>query len=180
MRNYIIHISAILLLAFVIGSGQALGQDVTLGIKAPPAGSLSTEQLRAVAADIRRLEANPLASDADEATKALMVWSIESPDFTLSMCMGILGGLIGSESKYHSTLLVQFMLSSAAYIIENPEEADNNVKVNVGGLEGVSKTYSILKEQEGDSAKDEFGEMLLKLQEEGKLEEHVTEGLKEC
>ena len=179
MRNYFFA-CAILLVSFLLGTGKVFAQETMLNIEAPPAGSLSAEQLSAVATDIRRMEANPLASDAKEATQVIMKWIIDSPDISISLCADVLDGLIGSESTYHGTLLTQFMFSSAAYIIENPDQAEDKVKINLGGLEGVINTYNVLKAEEGDAANDEFGEMLLNLKEEGKLEEHVVKALEGC
>lgn len=179
MRNCILAFST-LLLAVLLGASPAFAQETTLGIKAPPTGSLSAEQLAAVAADIRRLENDPLASDAKQASENLFKWAIESPDVSLSICTGVIGGLSKSESTHHATLLVYFILSSAAYVIENPDHAEDKTKVNIGGLEGVINAYNVIKAQEGDAANDSFIEKLINMKKEEKLEAYVVKGLEKC
>ncbi len=179
MRNTIAPLF-ICVLVFSLGAGQVMAQETTLNIEQPPSGSLSDEQLRDIAADIRRLEANPLAPHAKEAGSNLMKWGIDSPDISVTMCANVTGGLVTSKSEHKGRLLLQFILSSAAYIIENPAHTDNDVRVNLGGFDGVINAYNTIKGKLGDSATDEFVESLIEMNEEGTLEEFVAEGLEEC
>ena len=179
MCNYIIA-PALLLFALWLGTTQASAQETTLDIKAPPTGSLSTEQLGLIAADIRRLEAHPYASDAKDANQKLFIWIVDSPDITISMCPGVISDLVESESASRPTLVAQFTLSTAAWIIENQDDADDIAKVNLGGLEGMLNTYKVMKEVEGNKAKNTFAEKMLKLQKKGELEEFVEEGVEGC
>lgn len=179
MRNHIVAPFFLLLFGLLV-TDRASAQETALDVATPPKGTLTAEQLRVVAADIRRLEEHPLAPDAKEATSILMQWAIESPDVSLSICTGVTEGLVKSKSTYHAQLLVHFILASAAYVIENPDHPDDTVMVNVGGLEGAIRAYRAMKELEGDSAKDKFMEKMLKVADEGKLKEHVVKGLEEC
>jgi hypothetical protein len=152
----------------------------TLGIEAPPHGTLSRAQLEAVAKNIRALEANPLASDAADARRVLLTWITDSPDVTVSMCAGVLQPLSESNSRYHQELLLQFVLSSSAWVIEHPDQAGDMVRVTAGGLEGTLAAYAALKARQGDQATDAVMEQLASIRERGGLEEHARAATRGC
>jgi len=162
------------------GSAQAQQPEVALGIKPHPRGHLSREQLQAVAKDIHALEANPLASDVMEARRALLIWLIESPDVTVKVCPGLEQPFTESNSRYHSEMMGQLIFSSAAYVIEHPDQARDLARVGAGGLEGVLTTYAVLKAQQGDAATDEFVERLASIRERGGLEEFARQATTGC
>ncbi|MFL5385650.1 MAG: hypothetical protein ACJ8GN_24295 [Longimicrobiaceae bacterium] len=151
-----------------------------LGIEAPPRGTLSRVQLEAVAKNIRALEANPLASDAAEARRVLLMWITDSPDVTITMCGGALKSLSESTSRYHGELLLQFVLSSGAYVIEHPDRAGDVARVTAGGLEGALAAYTALKARQGEQAADPFMEQLSGIRERGGLEEHARTATRDC
>ena len=161
-------------------SAHAQQPTTSLGIEAPPRGALSRVQLEAVAKNIRALEANPLASDAAEARRLLLMWITDSPDVTVEMCGGALEPLSESTSRYHQELLLQFVLSSSAYAIEHPDRAGDVARVTAGGLEGALATYTALKAQQGEQATDAFMEQLSRIRERGGLEEHARGATREC
>lgn len=148
-----------------------------LAIDRPPSGPLSGDQLRAIATDIRQLEARPLAPGAREGRRNLLVWITESPDVSVSICQEV-AGFTGPQSPYRAELLGQFIYSSAAYAIEN--EGADAVAVNVGGLQGTLVTYRALLEREGRRARDSFMESVAELSEAGQLESYVRSGLADC
>ncbi|MFL5542013.1 MAG: hypothetical protein ACJ8J0_23705 [Longimicrobiaceae bacterium] len=152
----------------------------TLGIVAPPRGSLSRAQLEAIAKNIHALEANPLASDAADARRVLLTWITDSPDVTVQMCAGALQPLSESTSRYHGELLLQFVLSSSAYAIEHPDQAGDVARVTAGGLEGALATYTALKAQQGEQAADAFMDQLSGIRERGGLEEHARAATRDC
>jgi len=155
------------------------GADTTLGLPEFPRGSLSAEQLAEVAAAIRRLEANPLASDAWEANTSLLAWLIHSPDVTVNVCARMIPA--PRENALSSPAAgMQAMLSSAAFIIEHPDRAPDAAAVNLAGLQGALHSYTIIKARHGDRARAASLERLLRLQERGELERHVREQTARC
>ena len=73
----------------------------------------------------------------------------------------------------------QLLISSAAFLIEHPEQADNYRAQSIGGMEGVLKAYAaILKAEPQATAKSL--DALLQKQREGKLAEAVSEVVKGC
>ncbi|CAN5533122.1 hypothetical protein BH23BAC4_BH23BAC4_03430 [soil metagenome] len=150
----------------------------SLDVRQPPSGSLSSAQLDAVAIDIRRLEARPLAAGSDQARRHLMTWIMGSPDVSVTLCQGVNGPLLESESHYRRELFAQFILSSAAHKIENPDA--DELAVNAGGLEGALAAYRAIMGQQGSRVRDSFMESVAERSESGSLAEFVRSGLSEC
>lgn len=177
--------STLFLLPFFLAACSSSQESTTptdagpaLNIQQPPSGSLSEEQLNSIGADIRQLETHPLAAGAKEGGRNLFMWIQGSPDVSVSLCGGVIGPLLDSDSRYQSELLTQFILSSAAYKIENPDAGD--VAVNVGGLKGTIATYRVLMGQMGSRARDAFMESIADRSEADSLEDYVRSGLAEC
>ncbi len=72
------------------------------------------------------------------------MWLIEVPDIRIELCGGYLGPVFGSKKNYDSEIFAQTMFSSAAFIIEHPEQANHRVAVNLAGLEGALKAYGAI------------------------------------
>ncbi len=92
------------------------------------------------------LETNPL----DERAKAARAWLIEFltevPDINVKVCPSLLDPLLDSKKNYSTELVVQPLFSSAAFIIENPDKANDDEAVYLAGVEGALKAYeAILK-----------------------------------
>lgn len=178
--------SCLVLSALLAFAGGAHAQQsapppaATLDIHAPPRRELGHEQLLAVARDIRALEANPLASDAEGARRDLAAWVMDSPDVTVTVCERVVGPLMHSRSRYHDLLAMQFMLSSAAYAVEHPDQASDLARMTAGGLEGILATYAALKAQQGDQAADPVMEQFAALAASGGLEARAAELAAQC
>ncbi|MDR8390269.1 hypothetical protein NC796_03895 [Aliifodinibius sp. S!AR15-10] len=159
---------------------NAQSSTSSLDISKPPTGELSEGQLTVIANDIRRLESHPLAHDAKQARAHLFKWISGSPDIHVQICSGIIGPLLESESKYQGELLMQFLLSGAAYAIENPKQRDNKTAIAENGIIGALNTYNIFKEIEGEPVRDDFMERMTDLRKQDKLRQYVEEGVKSC
>lgn len=175
----------LLIVAGCSGSQEATSSGPTeehvgepLTIEAPPSGSLSDAQLNTIANDVRALEERPLADGAVEARASLFEWIQSSPDVSVTLCGGVVRPLMESESTYQAELLLQFILSSAAHIIEHPD--DGQVSVNVGGLEGALTMYRVLKEQRGSDAADSYMEAVAGQSEDGTLDLFVESRIDNC
>jgi len=111
-----------------------------LGIAQPPSGALSDAQLDRVAADIRRLEAAPLAPDADAARAALLRWLTGSPDVSVTVCSSSARYLGGGDGSLQSALGLQSLLSEAAFRIETEGDVGRD-EGRVAGAEGMLRAY---------------------------------------
>lgn len=168
------------LLALVLSFAACSGAEETLAppdagpalsIQQPPSGSLSDAQLAGIAADIRRLEARPLAAGAAEGRAALFQWISGSPDVSVALNGDIVGPLLRSNSRFQADLLNQFVLSSAAHRIETP--GADAVGTNVAGLEGALAAYTVILSQQGRRARDAFMESVRERSEAGTLRAYV-------
>lgn len=111
-----------------------------LGIAAPASGALTDAQLDRIAADIRRLEAAPLAPDASDARRVLLVWLINSPDVSITVCPSLSGMGQDERSPLSTALGMQSVFSEAAYRIETDGEVDL-LDGRVQGVEGLLRAY---------------------------------------
>ena len=128
---------------------------------------------------VHLLEADPLASKARDARTWLVTWLAEVPDITVAMCTGLLGPDFDSHGKFASELAVQQALSSAAFKIEHPDEAADDIAVNTAAVSGVLLAYeSVLKQH--PKAKQKSLDALIAARESGSLRARVVELSKSC
>lgn len=140
----------------------------------------STPEERARAVRIARdLEERPLSSDTKEDMRWLTMFLIEVPDISVQWCTSLLVPILDDESKYASAVTSQVLFSTAAFVIENPERADDKLAVNVAAVEGALRTYeSILRKK--PKAHIAFLDGLLVKRDEGHLAAYVEEAMKDC
>lgn len=106
----------------------------------------STPEERSKAVKLARLlENDPLGPQAKEARQWIAVWLVVVPDITVSLCGDLLGPVPRSAKKYESEIVVQAACSEAAFIIENPDKAKDEVAVYQAGLEGSLKVYDAIR-----------------------------------
>lgn len=139
----------------------------------------STPEERAQAVRITRaLEADPLNKDAKKAKEWLLYWLIQAPDISVTICTDYLSPLYAKdknrEKNYAAEIATQMMFSSAAFIIEHPEQAKDDIAVNKAGLEGSLKAYEAIVKAK-PSVKWPFLDELIERREKGTLEEYVRE-----
>ena len=122
----------------------------------------------------RLLESEPFHKDAKKIREWFTLWLIEVPDISIELCSAYLGPVFGSKKNYGSEIFGQTMFSSAAFIIEHPDQANDRVAVNLVGLEGALKVYeSILKLK--PKARWEYLDQLIAKRENGELKAYVQE-----
>jgi hypothetical protein len=99
----------------------------------------------------------------------------DAHDIHVSLCPALLSEFNGMNYAYAHTITRQYMLASAAFIIENPGKAGDTKAMNLAAVESVLKTYSAILQQKPE-AKAKPLDNLLKKQSEGKL----PDALKQC
>ncbi|MFN7941081.1 MAG: hypothetical protein U0X73_05755 [Thermoanaerobaculia bacterium] len=140
--------------------------------------STSEERAKAVQL-VHLLEAQPLHKDAKSARTWLLAWLAEVPDITVSMCPALLGLHVEKREKYAAELALQQALSSAAFIIEKPDQASNPAAVDLAGVEGVLRAYEALLAAK-PTARIPSLDALLKARADGTLAGVVAENAKGC
>jgi hypothetical protein len=141
----------------------------------------STPEERAKAVQLaHQLETDPLGKNAKEARSWMLRWLINVPDITVTACTDYFAPLPDKDKNYSSELVIQMSLSSAAFIIEHPDQAKDDVAVNKAGLEGTLKAYeAILKAK--PKAKWPLLDQLIERRNRGTLEDYVREiGTTKC
>jgi hypothetical protein len=145
-----------------------------------PAEKHSTpEDRQRLVAIAHKLETTPLDPALASERHWAVSWSIAAPDIHVKICPVLLDDLRRPKYKYRSEMSEQLLISSAAFLIEHADQAENYRAQNVGGMEGVLKAYSaILKTDPQATAKSL--DVLLEKQREGKLADAVGEIVKSC
>jgi hypothetical protein len=143
------------------------------------AGQPSTPEDRAKAVAIARcLETDPLGPQAQEQRQWVIRWLIEVPDIHVKAC-NLVGPVMGSKKNYGSEIFAQTLASSAAFIIENPNKADDEIAVYTASLEGALRAYeSILKAK--PKAKWPFLDDLIEKRAKGELLVYIREAATHC
>jgi hypothetical protein len=135
----------------------------------------STPQERETAVKIARLlETDPFHKDAKKMREGLFTWLIEVPDIHLELCSAYLGSEKSTDKNYGSEIFGQTMFSSAAFIIEHPDQANDRVAVNLAGVEGALKVYENVLTTK-PKAKSAFLDGLVEKRNKGELRAYVEE-----
>jgi hypothetical protein len=159
-------------------SGQAT-QTATAPPEKPVEKHSTLEDRQRLVTVAHKLEASPLDSTLAPEREWAVSWTVAAPDIHVRTCPALLADLRRPRYKYRSEMGAQLLISSAAFLIEHPDQPDSIAVQSVGGMEGVLKAYSaILKTDPQATAKplDEF----LQKQSNGKLAETVREMVKDC
>ena len=140
----------------------------------------STPEERKRAVEITTLlENDPLNKDAKSLSRELLLWLIEVPDVSVTICTNVFGDYSKVKGDYAPTITTQMTFSEAKFVIEHPDQANDDYQVYMAGVEGVLKTYQNIK-QAKPKVKIEPLEQLLVKQEAGQLAEFVREAMKGC
>jgi hypothetical protein len=126
-----------------------------------------------------KLEAAPLDPALALEREWAVGFAVAAPDIHVRICPALIAGLHRPRYKYKSEIGEQLLISSAAFLIEHPAQADNGRAQSVGGMEGVLKAYSAIVKAEPQAIAKSL-DALLEKQREGKLADAVWEIVKDC
>jgi hypothetical protein len=145
-----------------------------------PAEKHSTpEDRQRLVAIAHKLEAAPLDPALAPERSWAVNFAIAAPDVHVRICPTLLGDLRRPRYKYRSEISEQLLISSAAFLIEHPEQAENYRAQSIGGMEGVLKAYAAIIKGEPQATAKSL-DVLLEQQREGKLADAVWEIAKSC
>jgi hypothetical protein len=135
----------------------------------------STPQERETAVKAARLlETDPFHKDAKKIREWFFRWLIEVPDIHIEICSAYMSPEKSTDKNYGSEIYTQTMFSSAAFIIEHPDQANDRIAVNVAGVEGALKVYENIVPTK-PKAKSAFWDDLLDKRNKGELRAFVEE-----
>jgi hypothetical protein len=127
----------------------------------------------------RSLEKSPLETSLREDRKWALAWLTDAPDVTVTVCAAPTAGVVIGDYAYASEILVQYMFSMAARIIEHPEKIQDPVQLQLAGVESALTAYgSILRDK--PEAKSAELEGLLEAQTRGELPDFVRKAFENC
>jgi hypothetical protein len=125
------------------------------------------------------LEQNPLAKEARDYRAQLLVFLADVPDISVTLCTDVLGEAKRFKGDYEAELMSQLIYSQAKFIIENPDQAQDQSAAFLAGAEGVLRTWQAIKTAK-PKAKFPLLDELLQKQQAGTLAEHIKEGMTRC
>lgn len=141
--------------------------------------STAEERVRFVSI-AHKFEANPLDPALAKDREWAILWLIQVPDISTKMCTDVLGKAYNKEKYLHAPeITAQMLLSSGAFIIENPDKAKDDKAQYIAGVEGVLKAYQSILREEPEAKSIALNELMQK-QSEGKLVEFVRDSSKKC
>lgn len=120
----------------------------------------------------RLLETDPLNKDAKKTREWFLRWLIEVPDISVEVCTDYLGPVVGSKKDYAPDIFIQMTFSSAAFIIEHPDQVKDRIAINQAGLEGALKAYEAIQKAK-PKVRFEYLDDLLAKREKGELKAYV-------
>ena len=140
----------------------------------------STAEERKRAVEITNLlENDPLHKNADALRKELLVWLIEIPDISVTLCTSMLGDYSKIKGDHAGTITTQLSFAETKFVIEHPELANDEYQVYLAGVEGVLRTYQNLKKAKPKIRFQPLEELLVK-QQAGQLPEFIKSEMVAC
>ena len=139
----------------------------------------TVEDRQRLVAIAHKLEAAPLDATLAPEREWALSWVIAVPDIHVKICVNLLSDLRRPKYKYRAELSDQLLISSAAFVIEHPDQADDYRAQSIGGMESVLKAYSSITKAQPQATAKSLDALLAK-QREGKLADAVWEIAKSC
>jgi hypothetical protein len=141
-------------------------------IASPCAASMAKERVKFVRV-ARNLELNPLAFSAVRQRQWATEFIVRVPDLHLEVCEGVISAPLQlGNQNYNNQLSMQFMYSSAAFMIQHPKVTDP-VRIQTAGVEGTLKAYQSILKVDKD-AHFQFLDGLMQQKKDGQLENYVA------
>ena len=140
----------------------------------------STAEERKRAVEITTLlENDPLNKKAEALRRELMIWLIRIPDISVTLCTSMLGDYTKIKGEHAGTITTQMSFAETKFVIEHPEQANDDYHVYLAGVEGVLRTYQNLRKAKPKVRFEPLEELLVK-QQAGQLPDFVRSAMIGC
>jgi hypothetical protein len=130
--------------------------------KAPDRGPSTLEERQRFLNFAHKVEAAPLDESLRPEREWATLWLIQVPDIHVNLCTAPLGDFMKKKYKYSPEIVGQLMYSSAAFVIEHPEQADEKIAQYLAGVEGVLKAYTAILAAKPDAHSKPLDDLLQK------------------
>jgi hypothetical protein len=157
--------------------GAAFGQAAT---KRGP--STPEERKRAVEV-MRKLEADPLNPQLQKDRQWLVNWVIEIPDITVPVCQDVLLTALKQDQwtyKYAPDLVGQQLAASAVFMIEHPEQGENDYAIYKAGLDSALHAYEAILKGHAKAGRWLPLDELLTKRKKGELDDYLRQAALKC
>jgi hypothetical protein len=141
-------------------------------------GPSTTEERAKVVALTRLLERDPLSENAAATRQWLREWAIEVPDIRVYVCADLLAPGVSGNYPYSTEVNLQRVFSAAAFAIEHPNKARDDIAQYHAGVEGALRLYEVLVRSKPDAKLAFLDDLVAKL-DHGELVDHVAKLAKE-
>ncbi|MGH9874625.1 MAG: hypothetical protein ACRD9S_19380 [Pyrinomonadaceae bacterium] len=142
-------------------------------------GPSTPEERKRAVEIVTLLENDPLNKNAKALSRELLLWLIQVPDVSVTLCTNVLGDYSKIKGDYAPTIVTQLTFSEAKFVIEHPEQANDQFQVYLAGVEGVIKTYENIKKAKPKVNMEPLEQLLAK-QQAGQLADFVKEAMGAC
>jgi len=158
MRKVLAAVSVLLALSLGVGA-----QEQKRGPSTPE------ERARAVQF-AQALEARPTDLSLRDDYKWLLVWAVEVPDLTVSICTA---NMPWKDKYKHSGDLAAVGLSATvAFVIQYPDKGKDSATAGLAAMESMLRAYQRIVEQDPKAHSKEMDEVV-EIKRQGKLEEYI-------
>ncbi|MBZ0121003.1 MAG: hypothetical protein K8H88_28670 [Sandaracinaceae bacterium] len=140
--------------------------------------SLRREQLQRMAQSIRELNTDPTSERAMEQRAQLLVWVLNTEQFTAVLCEGLVPIL--PDANHEIPFIAELTLSLAASVIEDGRDPADPVLANVNAIQGLLVYYDAVLRERGQIAAEPHMDALRAMAAEGTLEARVRELSSTC
>src|ERR1044072_2309485 len=135
----------------------------------------STAQEREMAVKAARLlETEPFHKDAKKMREWLLLLLIGVPDIRVELCTAYMAPEKPSDKNFGAEIFNQTMFSSAAFVIEHPDQANDRGAAPLAGVGGAVKGYEAALAATPKAQSDVYGRLLEK-RSKGELRAFVEE-----
>lgn len=125
------------------------------------------------------LERDPLNIDLQADRQWAIQWLTDAPDVSVSACLEPLGGLDQANYAHAPEIVVQYMLSMAAFLIQHPDKKTDLDAQQFAGVQGALNAYrSILKTE--PTQRSARLDHLMAMETKGELPAFVKKAYAEC
>lgn len=161
-------------------AGIMLCLTLLVGMCAAERGPTTPAEKKRAMDVIQKLELDPLDPALAKDREWVHQWVMEAPDVHVLLCTAILKPLLDEKNTDpRKALVLQDMLSMAAFELQNPEKAKNSTDMQLAGTEGMLRAYDAITKRT-PTYKSDFMESLKEKKRSGTLESYVRQGEAEC
>lgn len=139
----------------------------------------SPEDRQRVVSIAHSLERAPLDPGLQEDRSWAITWLTDAPDMTVTICADAIPGVSGKDYAHNPEILVQYAVAMGAFVIENPEKANDPDAQQLAGVESALNAYRVMRTAQPDD-KSPTLEKLLGLQSKGELPGFLHKAFLRC